>query len=241
MSDDRLLPPAIGEPPARPPDSGLTPAPRAAIHPRRRRDPAAAWMESVLVNPWLKILLEIGPLAVFFGAFQWFKDAPVVLGGREYEGVVAATALFAPAILLSLAASYAIERRIPRMSAVTAIVVVVFGGLTLVLNDDLFIKMKPTITNALFAGGLAFGLAQGRSYLKYLMGEVLPLDDAGWMTFTKRWAAFFAFLALLNEAVWRTQSTEFWVGFKTFGNMPLTLGFMALQMPLLKRHMIDEG
>ena len=193
------------------------------------------------MNPWLKLLLEIGPLAVFFGAFQWFKDAPVTVGGVAYEAVVVATVFFTPAILASLAASWALERKLPRMAAVTAVVVVVFGGLTLILNDDTFIKMKPTIVNGLFAIALAFGLLQGRSYLKYLMGEALPLSDEGWMIFTKRWALFFLFLAVLNEAIWRTQTTAFWVSFKTFGNLPLTLGFMATQYPLLKRHGLDEG
>jgi intracellular septation protein len=192
------------------------------------------------MNPWLKLLLEIGPLVIFFGAFQLFKDAPVTVGGVDYGGVVVATALFIPAILAALAGSWALERRLPRMSVVTAIVVVVFGGLTLALNDDTFIKMKPTIVNGLFALGLGVGLAQGRSYLKYLMGEALPLDDAGWMIFTRRWLLFFLFLAALNEAIWRTQSTEFWVSFKTFGNLPLTLAFMAAQYPLLKRHAVDE-
>ena len=192
------------------------------------------------MNPWLKMALEIGPLVVFFGAFQFFKDDPVVWGGVEYDGVVAATALFIPAILFSLGVSYGLEKKLPRMATVTAIVVVVFGGLTLFLNDDVFIKMKPTIVNALFAGGLMFGLAQGRSYLKYLMGEVLPLADEGWMIFTRRWVGFFLFLAVLNEAIWRTQSTEFWVAFKTFGNAPLTFAFMAAQYPLLKRYALDE-
>jgi intracellular septation protein len=192
------------------------------------------------MSPWVKMVLEIGPLIVFFGTFQWFKGAPVTFGGVEYDAVVVATAVFAPAILLSLGASWALERKLPRMATVTAIVVVIFGGLTLILNDDTFIKMKPTIVNGLFALGLGFGLLQGRSYLKFLMGDVLPLSDEGWMIFTKRWAVFFLFLAVLNEVIWRTQSTDFWVSFKTFGNMPLTLGFMATQYPLLKRHLLEE-
>ncbi len=193
------------------------------------------------MNPWLKMALEIGPLVVFFGAFQYFKDDPVLVGGVEYSGVVAATALFIPAILFSLGVSYGLEKKLPRMATVTAIVVVVFGGLTLFLNDDVFIKMKPTIVNALFAGGLMFGLAQGRSYLKYLMGEVLPLADEGWMIFTRRWVGFFLVLAVLNEVIWRTQTTEFWVAFKTFGNAPLTFAFMAAQYPLLKRYALEDG
>jgi intracellular septation protein len=191
------------------------------------------------MNPWLKIALEIGPLAVFFGGFQWFKGAPVEIAGVAYQPVVMATLLFIPAILASLAASWALTRSLPKMAVVTAIVVVVFGGLTVALNDDTFIKMKPTIVNGLFALALGVGLLQGRSYLKYLMGDALPLTDEGWMIFTKRWALFFVFLALLNEAIWRTQSTDFWVAFKTFGNLPITLAFMASQWPMLKRHGLD--
>jgi intracellular septation protein len=202
---------------------------------------ASSYTGVPLMSPWLKMALEIGPLIVFFGAFQWFKGEPVTLGGVDYDGIIVATALFAPAILISLGVSWAIERRLPRMAAVTALVVVVFGGLTIALNDDTFIKMKPTIVNGLFALALGFGLLQGRSYLKFLMGEVMPLDDDGWMIFTRRWMLFFIFLAVLNEVIWRTQSTDFWVSFKTFGNIPLTFGFMALQFPLLKRHALDDA
>lgn len=193
------------------------------------------------MNPWLKLGLEIGPLAVFFGVFQYLKDTPVTVGGVEYAPVVVATVFFTPAILASLAVSWAMTRSLPRMAVVTAIVVVVFGGLTVLLNDDTFIKMKPTIVNGLFALGLAVGLLQGRSYLKYLMEGAMPLTDAGWMIFTRRWMWFFLFLAVLNEAIWRTQSTEFWVNFKTFGNLPLTLAFVASQWPLLQRHALDDG
>jgi len=148
--------------------------------------------------------------------------------------------VFIPTILAALAVSWALTRKLPRMAVITAIVVVVFGGLTVWLNDDIFIKMKPTIVNGLFALALGFGLLQGRSYLKYLMGEALPLSDEGWMIFTRRWMLFFVFLAVVNEIVWRTQSTDFWVSFKAFGNLPLTLAFMASQWPMLKRHGLGD-
>ena len=145
-------------------------------------------------------------------------------------------------ITVALSASWMLTRHLPRMALVTAVVVAVFGGLTLWLQDETFIKMKPTIVNGIFGAILAVGLVQGRSYLKYLMGEAVPLDDAGWMIFTRRWVAFFAFMACLNEAVWRTQTTDFWVTFKTFSGVPLTLLFLASQVPLLQRHMRDaEG
>src|SRR6056297_3414389 len=206
------------------------------------------------INPWLKLALEVGPLAVFFLSFQYGERIlamPSVhgpLAALTRERVLAgdggplfvATAAFMIAIAASLSASWAIARSLPRMAVVTGIVVVVFGGLTLVLRDETFIKMKPTVVNGLFALILLIGLAQGRSYIKYLLGETMPLDDAGWMIFTKRWVGFFIFLACVNELIWRTQSNEFWVSFKTFGNLPLTFLFMVAQWPLLQRHMIEE-
>lgn len=188
------------------------------------------------MNPWLKMALEVGPLVLFFGAFQVFKGAPVVIAGREYEGVVMATAVFIPAILVALAVSWIKTRHLPRMSVVTAAVVVIFGGLTLALNDEVFIKMKPTIVNLIFAAGLGWGLLRGRSYLKDLMGDALAMDDAGWIILTRRWAVFFLFLAALNEAVWRTQTEAVWVTFKTFANPALTFAFVMSQIGVLKRH-----
>lgn len=205
-------------------------------------------------NPLVKLILEIGPLAVFFLGFQFaprllarpgVHDALAMLTGPEALAgksgpLLLATALFMLAIAASLTASWLLTRRLPRMAVVTGIVVAVFGGLTLWLGDGTFIKMKPTVVNGLFALILGFGLLQGRSYLKYLMGDAMPLTDEGWMIFTRRWVMFFIFLAVLNEVVWRTQSEEFWVSFKTFGNLPLTFAFIALQWPLLRRHAIEE-
>jgi len=207
------------------------------------------------VNPILKLALEIGPIAVFFLAFQYGErliawppahglleplTGTAVLAGKSGPMFVA-TAAFMVAIALSLGVSWAMTRSLPRMAVVTALVVAVFGGLTFALRDETFIKMKPTVVNGIFALILGFGLLQGRSYLKYLMGENLPMTDEGWMIFTRRWCLFFVFLALLNELVWRTQSDAFWVSFKTFGNLPLTFGFMIAQYPLLRRHIITPG
>jgi len=206
------------------------------------------------INPWLKFALEIGPLAVFFLSFRFADQVlawPSVRGPLEMlTGAEAldsatgpmfvATGTFMVAIVVSLAVSWVATRTLPKMAVVTAIVVAVFGTLTLVLADETFIKMKPTVVNGLFALILLVGLLQGRSYIKYLLGETLPLDERGWMIFTWRWAGFFVFLGLLNEVVWRTQSDEFWVSFKTFANIPLTFGFMIAQMPLIKRHMVEE-
>ncbi len=207
------------------------------------------------ISPGLKFALEIGPLAVFFLGFTYGErllglpgvgEAMVgLIGEKAAMGqtgpIFLATALFMVAIIASLAVSWSLTRHLPRMAVVTGIVVAVFGGLTLALQDETFIKMKPTIVNGIFALILGFGLiVQGRSYLKYLMGEMLPMDEAGWRKLTVRWTWFFVFMACLNEAVWRTQTTEFWVSFKTFGNLPLTFAFVLAQTPLMKRHMIEE-
>jgi len=205
-------------------------------------------------SPWLKLTLEVGPLAVFFLAFRFGHEilglGPVqaLLGDAaaskamtgESAPLFVATALFMVAIALSLAVSWHIARTLPRMAVLTAAVVAVFGGLTLWLQDETFIKMKPTIVNGLFAAILGVGLLRGRSYIRYLMAEAIPMDEEGWMIFTRRWCGFFVFMAVLNEAVWRTQSTDVWVSFKTFANLPITMVFMAFQLPLLRRHMIDE-
>lgn len=174
-------------------------------------------------SPFLKLALEIGPIAVFFVTYT-------------RTDIFTATAVFIPVILAALVVSWRLTGSLPRMAVVTAVMVVVFGGLTLWLQDATFIKMKPTIVNLIFAGALGVGLARGRSYLKDVMEGALPLTDAGWMILTKRWALFFLFLAALNEAIWRTQSEAFWVSFKTFANPALTFAFVMSQLGLLKRH-----
>ena len=207
------------------------------------------------VPPLLKLVMDIGPLGVFFLTFRYGRElleipaihgilepatGPAALAG-DSGPLFVATAVFMAAIAISLALSWHLLRHLPRMAMVTGVVVAVFGGLTLWLQDETFIKMKPTMVNGIFALILGFGLARGRSYLKSLIGETVPLDDAGWMIFTRRWVMFFIFMAVLNEVVWRSQSTESWVAYKTFGSVPLTFAFLALQWPLLKRHMVEEG
>jgi len=206
-------------------------------------------------RPLLKLVLDLGPLLVFFGSFQYARrllDHPSVygllepiLGEKALAGhsgpIFVATAAFMVAIAVALVLSWWLLRHLPRMSIMPAVVVAVFGGLTLWLQDDTFLKMKPTILYCTFAAILGFGLLRGRSYLKYLMDSAMALDDEGWMKFTRRWAVFFLGMAVLNEAVWRTQSTETWVTFKTFGALPLTFAFVISQLPLLKRHAVEES
>jgi intracellular septation protein len=171
----------------------------------------------------LKLLVEIGPLVVFF-----------VMNARA--GIFWGTGAFMVAIVISLIASRILFGRVPVMPLVTGVFVLVFGGLTLWLQDEQFIKIKPTLVNALFAGALFAGLLTGRSLLKIVFGEVFRLTDEGWRKLTFRWACFFMFLAVLNEVVWRSFSTDVWVSFKVFGIMPLTMIFAIAQMGLLKQH-----
>ncbi len=194
------------------------------------------------LNPFLKLALELGPVLAYFVAYRHFQDDGVMVAGRHYGGVVAATAVFVPIMLAAMAVSFTLTRTVPRMAVFTAIVVVVFGGLTVALNDDIFTKMRPTVVYGLFALVLGWGIfVQGRSYLKYLMGEVMPLTDAGWMIFTRNWVFFFVFMSVFNEFVWRVLGEEAWVFLDTFGQLILTFLFIASQWPILSRHSVEDG
>ncbi len=194
------------------------------------------------LNPWLKMALEIGPLLLFFLANARGEQAAALfpaiasLGGPLFF----ATAVFIVATLVALAVSYALTRKLPLMPFVTAIVVVVFGGMTLWLQDETFIKLKPTIIYLLFGGILLGGLAFGKSLLGYVFDAVFKLNDEGWRKLTFRWALFFFGLAILNEIVWRTVSTDMWVNFKVFAILPLTFVFAMAQMPLINRYLLAE-
>ena len=179
------------------------------------------------LNPVLKLVLDIGPLVLFFAANAKF-------------GIYAATGAFMVAVLIALAVSYALTRHIAIMPVVTAVVVLVFGGLTLILHDELFIKLKPTIIYVLFGGTLLAGLALGKPLLGLLFESVFHLTEEGWRKLTWRWALFFLLLAVVNEIVWRTQTTDFWVNFKLFGVVPLTFLFGALQYPLLVKYNAEK-
>jgi intracellular septation protein len=179
------------------------------------------------MNPLLKFALDLGPLILFFvGNARW--------------GIFAGTGAFMVATVIALIVTYALTRRIAVMPLVSAGIVMVFGGLTLALQNETFIKLKPTIVYLLFAVVLLGGLLLRRPLLAMVFDAVFNLTDEGWRKLTVRWAIFFFAMAALNEFVWRTQSTDFWVSFKVFGAVPLTFAFAALQYPLLLKYTVPE-
>ncbi|HEX2509071.1 MAG TPA: septation protein A [Microvirga sp.] len=188
------------------------------------------------LHPLLKLGLELGPLVLFFLA-NGFADR---FGFADNRRIFVATGLFIAATVLSLAIHYALVRKLPIMPLVSGVVVVVFGGLTLVLQDEVFIKLKPTIVNSLFGLALLGGLYLRKPLLVIVLDSMFDLTDEGWRKLTLRWALFFFVLAALNEIVWRTQTTDFWVSFKVFGIMPLTILFALAQTPLLMRYEAGE-
>jgi intracellular septation protein len=187
--------------------------------------------------PLLKLALELGPLALFFIG-NAYGDR---FGFPEDQRIFAATGVFIVATVIALGISYGLIRKLPIMPVVSGIVVVVFGGLTLFLQDETFIKLKPTIVNSLFGLVLLGGLYFRKPLLQIVLDSVFDLDEEGWRKLTLRWALFFFALAAINEIVWRTQSTDFWVSFKVFGIMPLTIAFALAQTPLLLRHEIKKA
>ncbi len=177
--------------------------------------------------PWLKPLVDFGPLVAFFVAFKLWD-------------LLAATALLIAFTTALTLFGYAMTRKLAIMPLVTLAVVAIFGGLTLWLQDETFIKMKPTIVMGLFAMSLFLGLALGKSLVKHVMQSALTLDEAGWRALTLRFAWFFAVMAGLNEIIWRTQPTEIWVNFKVFGIVGLNLLFVLMQIPLIRRHQVES-
>jgi intracellular septation protein len=198
----------------RPPSEPLPPEPGPSARPQ--------------LNPSVKLALDLGPLVLFFVA-------------NARYGIFTATAVFMAAVLAALLVSYVMTRRLPIMPVVTAVVVVVFGGLTLILHDATFIKVKPTIIYGLFGAILMGGLVFNKSLLGIVFDSLFHLSDEGWRKLTLRWAIFFFALAVLNEIVWRNVSTDTWVTFKVFGVVPLTILFGALQVPLLKRYAVEPA
>jgi intracellular septation protein len=185
-------------------------------------------MKKSAPHPLFKLATELGPLVIFFAANAKF-------------GLFVATAAFMVAIVAAIIASYVVTQHVPLMAIVTAFIVLVFGGLTLFFHDETFIKLKPTIIYSLFAATLGIGLLFGRSFIAVMFDQMFNLTPEGWRILTIRWAIFFVCMAVVNEVVWRTQSTDFWVTFKAFGVIPITAIFAMAQTSLIKRYHLEPA
>ena len=192
------------------------------------------------LSGWVKAALEYGPILAFFVAYVRLKDQVFLIGGSEYSGFLVVTAGFIPLMVICTGLIWALTGKLSKMQLVTVVLVVVFGGLSVWLQDERFFKMKPTMIYLFFAAALGFGLMRGQSYLQAVMGEALPMRDAGWMILTKRIALFFLALAVANEVIWRLFSTDVWVNFKTFGLTAALFLFFLTQGRLLQAYGIPK-
>jgi len=188
------------------------------------------------INPAVKTVLEMGPVVLFFVAYLWLRGQAFVIGNREYDAFVLLSAGFVPLFVLTTLTLWRLSGSLPKIQLLTLVLVVVFGGLTFWLNDERFFKMKPSMIYAIFGGLLGVGLLRRQSYLQFVLAEALPLQERGWMILTRRVMVFFFALAVLNEIIWRTQSTDMWVYFKTFGLTLATFIFFILQGPLYRQY-----
>lgn len=193
-------------------------------------------MSEQKINPLVKTGLELGPIIAFFAAYLMLKDRVFTFGGTEYDGFIVVTAGFIPVFLLAMGILWWLTGHLSRMQVVTAVLIIVFGGMSVWFNDPRFFKMKPTIIYLIFAGVLGAGLLRGQSWLQYVMDGMMPLTHEGWMILTRRLAAFFFGLAILNELVWRLMSEETWVYFKTFGLTAAIFVFFMAQGKLFREH-----
>jgi intracellular septation protein len=192
------------------------------------------------ISAGLKQALELGPTVVFFLIYMWIRDDTFTIGGTAYSGFIVAALIFVPIILGSIAALWYLTGTISRMQIFPAFMVLFFGGLTAWFNDERFFKMKTTIVYGCMAGLLAIGLLRGQSWLKFVLAEVLPMRDEGWMILTRRLCGAFAALAVANELVWRNMSNDAWVTIETFG-FPIALAaFLFLQIFTLQKYIIED-
>jgi len=193
------------------------------------------------IKPLLKTVLELGPIVAFFVAYLLLKDNVYTIGGRAYDGFILVTAGFIPLLLITTTALWRLTGKLSKMQVVTLLLVIVFGGMSVWLNDDRFFKMKPTLIYLIFGAILGLGLLRRRSYLQSVMDETMPLQREGWLILTRRLMMLFFVLAIANEAVWRLMSTEAWVYFKTFGLSAAVFGFFITQGRVFSEYGIDEG
>jgi intracellular septation protein len=197
-------------------------------------------MASRPISPVLKQTLELGPTVVFFLIYMWIRDDTFTIAGTAYSGFIVAALVFIPIIIGSIAALWYLTGTISRMQIFTAFMVLFFGGLTAYFNDERFFKMKTTIVYSCMAGLLAIGLLRGQSWLKFVLAEVLPMRDEGWMILTRRLCAAFAALAVANELVWRNMSNDAWVTIETFGFPVALAAFLFLQIFTLQKYIIED-
>lgn len=213
----------------------------------RRRFRATWWHEQAKrqtygrkkINPVVKQVLELGPTLAFFVVYMWIKDKTFTLGGTEYSGFIVAALALVPVLLAAIAALWWLTGSLSRMQIFVAVSVLFFGGLTAWFNDERFFKMKTTIVYGSFAALLAIGLWRGQSLLQWVMADALPMKSEGWMILTRRLAMMFAALALANEVIWRTQTTELWVKLETFAMPAALMAFLMIQFAFLSRFMIE--
>ncbi|MEM1232783.1 MAG: inner membrane-spanning protein YciB [Pseudomonadota bacterium] len=196
--------------------------------------------ETKEINPAMKLVLELGPPVAFFVIYLRIRDDVFTFGGTEYSGFIVATLVFVPILLAAMGVLWALTGNLSRMQLFTAFMVIVFGGATAWFNDERFFKMKTTLVYGFFALILGIGLLRGKSFLEYVMAEMMPMREEGWMILTKRLTLAFAVLALANEIVWRTMSTDTWVKIETFG-FPLALFvFLWVQIMALQTYVIED-
>ncbi|MCB1343270.1 MAG: septation protein IspZ [Pseudooceanicola sp.] len=191
------------------------------------------------VNPWVKQALELGPTLLFFLIYLRIRDNTYTFHGTEYSGFIVATIVFVPILLVAMGILWKLSGKLSRLQVFTAFMVIFFGGLTAWFNDERFFKMKTTIVYGVFSALLGIGLLQGKSYLSYVMGELIPMREEGWMILTRRLFVAFLVLAVANEVIWRTMSTDLWVKIETFAFPVALFGFLWWQIIALQKYMID--
>jgi len=192
------------------------------------------------INPILKQVLELGPPVIFFLIYLRIRDNTYVLGGTEYSGFIVATLIFVPIMLVAMAVLWALTGQLSRMQIFTAFMVIFFGGLTAWFNDERFFKMKTSIVYGVFAVLLGIGLARGQSWLAFVLKDALPMQDEGWMILTRRLCGMFAALAIVNEVIWRTMSTDTWVKIETFAFPIALVAFLFWQISALQIYLIED-
>ncbi|MEL6915707.1 MAG: inner membrane-spanning protein YciB [Pseudomonadota bacterium] len=196
--------------------------------------------ETKEINPMVKLVLELGPPVAFFVLYLRIQDEVFSFGGTDYSGFIVATVVFVPILLAAMGVLWALTGKLSRMQLFTAFMVIVFGALTAYFNDERFFKMKTTLVYGFFAVMLGIGLLRGKSFLAYVMSDMLPMTEEGWMILTRRLTAAFTALAVANEVIWRTMSTETWVTIETFGFPIALFVFLWWQIMALQGHVIEE-